>query len=357
MNARRNPAPTIMDVARHAQVSMKTDSRVLNNEPNVVPAMQERVMASVRALGYKPNLHARSLARSRSSLLGLLYYASSANFVMGLQRGATARCRALGYHLVVEQLDDSGAQMQAQLQHMLTALRPDGLILAPPACDSREVLQMLADAHTPCVRISPGFKQTGLGCVSIDDHHAAEAMTAALLALGHRRIGYITGNPGQIAAPRRLAGHRAALQAHGVPLDDRLVVTGDFTFPSGLAGGAQLLAVEPRPTAIIAANDDMALGAMAAAQQQGLRVPQDVSIAGFDDGPLASLVWPRLSTVRQPVVEMAEAAVDLLVSRPTPPGKRPGAGDDAALALLDDANADLVLPYELVLRDSTARPG
>ncbi|MBP6898781.1 MAG: LacI family DNA-binding transcriptional regulator [Burkholderiaceae bacterium] len=350
MNLRRASAPTIMDVARHAQVSMKTVSRVLNNEPNVVPAMRERVMASVAALGYRPNLHARSLARSRSSLLGLLYYASSAAFVMGLQRGATARCRALDYHLVVEQLDDSGEHLAEQLHHMLTALRPDGLILAPPVCDATEVLQLLAQDGTPCVRISPSLQLPGFGCVSIDDHAAAQALTTALIALGHRRIGYICGHPAQIAAPRRLAGHRAALQAHGLPQDEALIVPGDFRFASGLDGCSRLLALQSPPTAVIAANDDMAMGALAAAQRLGLQVPRDLSVAGFDDGPLASLVWPALSTVRQPVADMAEAAVDMLV-------QRSAAGATGGDAVADTTGlAERQLPYQLVMRDSTAAP-
>lgn len=345
MSSRRAAAPTITDVARHAQVSIKTVSRVLNGEPNVVPAMRERVMASVAALDYRPNLHARSLARARSSLLGLLYYASSAAFVMGLQRGATARCRALGYHLVVEQLDDSGAHVPDQLRHMLSALRPDGLILAPPVCDDPVVLQLLAEARVPCVLISPGGEPPALDRVAIDDRRAAEEITAALIALGHRRIGHLQGAPAQAAAPRRQQGYARALAAHGLPFDPELVAPGDFTFDSGVRACEQLLALPEPPSAVFAANDDMALGALVAAQRRGLRVPDDLSVAGFDDSPLASVVWPPLTTVRQPVAEMAEAAVDRLVSRPS-------AGDEAAAP----AATALVLPHALVLRASTAAP-
>jgi LacI family transcriptional regulator len=341
-----------MDVAQHAQVSMKTVSRVLNDEPNVVPAMRERVMASVKALDYRPNLHARSLARARSSLLGLLYYASSSAFVMGLQQGATARCRALGYHLVVEQLDDSGRHVPDQLRHMLTALRPDGLILAPPVCDDPDILRLLGDAGVPCVLISPGAARPGFGNVAIDDVQAASAITGLLIAQGHRRIGHIHGNPRQAAAPRRLEGYRQALRAHGLADDPSLVVPGDFVFASGMAGCHALLALPQPPTAIFAANDEMALGALAAAQQHGLQVPRDLSVVGFDDAPQAALVWPPLTTVRQPVAEMAEAAVDMLVSRPDTAAPRGDgeAGEPVA------AMADRVLPFELVLRASSQAP-
>jgi LacI family transcriptional regulator len=369
MTTRPAAAPTITDVAHHAGVSMKTVSRVLNGEPNVVPALRERVMASVAALGYRPNLHARSLARARSSILGLLYYASSAAFVMGLQRGATARCRALGYHLVVEQLDDGGDHVAEQLQHMLTALRPDGLILAPPVSDNAEVIALLAQAGAPCVLISPGDDTPALGRVAMDDQLAAQEMTAALIALGHRRIGYIHGNPAQGAAPRRFAGYRQALAAAGLRFDPALAVAGDFTFRTGLEGCARLLALDHPPTAVFAANDDMAMGAVVAAQRRGLQVPADLSVAGFDDSPIASQVWPQLTTVRQPVAEMAEAAVDMLVSR----NGRPAAPAEAAAASAPDlaaaaaAAADgatpaagggqrRVLPHALVHRGSTAAP-
>lgn len=330
----RSSAPTITDVARHAGVSMKTVSRVLNDEPNVQPLMRDRVMAAVRALNYRPNLYARSLARSRSSLIGLLYYASSASFVAGVQLGATARCRELGYHLVVEALEDAAGARQ--LEHMIATLRPDGVILVPPVCDDEAVLAMLREAAMPAVRMSPGQEAPALGSVSMDDERAAAEMTAYLGGLGHRRIGFIEGAPSQAAAGRRLAGYRAAVAVHGLAADPALVVSGDFTFGGGIQGCARLLALRERPTAIFAANDEMALGAVSMAQRQGLQIPGDLSIAGFDDAPLASSVWPPLTTVRQPVAEMAVAAVDLLAQR--------------------EACAVRVLPHVLVPRGSTAAP-
>jgi LacI family transcriptional regulator len=338
--AQRSSAPTITDVARRAGVSMKTVSRVLNAEPNVQPQMRERVMAAVRALNYRPNVHARSLARSRSSLIGLLYYASSAAFVAGMQRGATGRCRELGYHLVVESLEDGAADVQQQLEHMISALRPDGLILAPPVCDDTAVLATLLEARMPCALISPGSNAATLGRISMDDVSAAAEMTTYLLGLGHRRIGFIHGAASQAAAPRRYQGYRAALQQAGVALDPALVQQGDFTFRSGLDACDRLLDLSAPPTAIFASNDDMALGAVFTAQRRGLSVPANLSVAGFDDSPLASLVWPQLTTVRQPVAEMAVAAVDLLVMRPTQPA----------------APAERVLPHALVVRASTAPP-
>ena len=363
---RSSSAPTITDVAQRAGVSMKTVSRVLNDEPNVQPQMRERVMAAVAELDYKPNVYARSLARSRSCLLGLVYFASSAAFVGGVQRGATTRCRELGYHLVVEPLEDDARDVEQQLRHLMAALRPDGLILVPPVGDNAAVLKILADARMPCVLISPGDPPAGCAHVSMDDTRAAREMTEYLLRLGHRRIGFIEGPPSQVAAPRRRAGHLAALQAAGLPVDETLIVPGDFRFRSGLEGCDRLLDLPLRPTALFASNDDMAMGAVVAAQRRGLNVPADLSVAGFDDSPLASLVWPQLTTVRQPVAEMGVAAVDRLVSRaPKAPGDLPAAGspDRAVAAGSTTAGAadtcpatDPVLPHELMLRGSTAAP-
>lgn len=366
MAMQRSSAPTITDVAQRAGVSMKTVSRVLNDEPNVQPQMRERVMAAVAELDYKPNVYARSLARSRSCLLGLVYFASSAAFVGGVQRGATTRCRELGYHLVVEPLEDDARDVEQQLRHLMAALRPDGLILVPPVGDNAAVLKILADARMPCVLISPGDPAPGCAHVSMDDTRAAREMTEYLLRLGHRRIGFIEGPPSQVAAPRRRAGHLAALRAAGISVDESLIVPGDFRFRSGLEGCDRLLDLPNPPTALFASNDDMAMGAVVAAQRRGLQVPADLSVAGFDDSPLASLVWPQLTTVRQPVAEMGVAAVDRLVSRePKNPGAPPAAGrpvpaDASAPASAGAAGAcpatDPVLPHELMLRGSTAAP-
>lgn len=323
---------------------MKTVSRVLNDEPNVQPQMRERVLAAVAELNYRPNLYARSLARSRSCLLGLLYYASSAAFIGGIQRGATTRCRELGYHLVVESLEEDGRDPAQQLNHMMAALRPDGLILAPPVCDDGAVLHTLAAARMPCVLISPGHVEPGQASVSMDDVRAAREMTEYLIGLGHRRIGFIQGKAGQAAAPRRQRGYLEALQAAGISPDPQWVVPGAFDFRSGLEASDRLLELATPPTAIFAANDDMAMGAVVAAQRRGLSVPADLSVAGFDDSPLASMLWPQFTTVRQPVFEMAVSAVERLVSR--------SASRDAARPWAEDQ----VLAHELIVRGSTAPP-
>lgn len=339
----RGGSPTIVDVAREAGVSIKTVSRVLNHEPGVHESTRDQVLKVVEALRYRPKQSARSLAGGRSFLIGLLYYDPSAIFVGSVQQGATLRCRELGYHLVVESLHNDAPDLRQQIDRMVLALRPDGMILTPPLCDNPEVLAALRESGTPCVLMSPERDLRGVPSVRMDDVHAAEEITNLLLSLGHQRIAFIKGPPDQSASGLRYQGFVNALRAHGLQPDPELIQPGAFTFASGRDAAHQLLSRRQRPTAVFASNDDMALGVLAAAQRLGLAVPNELSVAGFDDSPTAALVWPPLTTVRQPVAEMARAAVEMLVALQRP--------DMAAPA--DEADLHKVLPHELVVRDST----
>jgi LacI family transcriptional regulator len=340
----RGTTPTIVDVAREAGVSIKTVSRVLNHEPGVHESTRDQVLKVVEALRYRPKQSARSLAGGRSFLIGLLYYDPSAIFVGSVQQGATVRCRELGYHLVVESLHNDAPDLRQQIDRMVMALRPDGMILTPPLCDNPEVLAALRENGTPCVLMSPERDLRGVPSVRMDDVHAAEEITNLLLSLGHQRIAFIKGPPDQSASAARYQGFVNALRAHGLEPDPELIQPGAFTFESGRDAAHQLLSRRQRPTAVFASNDDMALGVLAAAQRLGLPVPNELSVAGFDDSPTAALVWPPLTTVRQPVAEMARAAVEMLVMAQRP---------DASAAPVEDADLHKVLPHELVVRDST----
>ncbi len=332
---------TISDVARLAGVSIKTVSRVMNNEPGVRPQTRADVVRVMAELRYRPSQSARSLAGARSFLIGLLYFDPSAAFVAGVQQGATMRCREAGYHLVVESMDNDAADLREQVHRMVSTLRPDGMILTPPLCDNPHVLKALRESGTPTVLVSPARQRKDMPSVRMDDVHAAEEITNLLLSLGHRRIAFIRGAQDQAASALRHQGFVNAMRAHALEIDDALVVDGAFTFDSGVAAAHRLLKLRDRPTAVFASNDDMALGVLAAAQRQGLDVPDDLSIAGFDDSPASSLVWPPLTTVLQPTVAMARTAVELLIA------SRAG---DGASAL------QRVLPHELVVRDSTSAP-
>jgi len=343
--SRAGSAPTIVDVAAQAGVSIKTVSRVLNHEPGVQEATREQVLKVVAALKYRPKLSARSLAGARSFLIGLLYYDPSAAFVAGVQKGATLRCREAGYHLVVESLHNDAADIDSQVERMVSALRPDGMVLTPPLCDNPKVLKALRESQTPCVLMSPGRQVKGQPSVCMDDVHAAEEVTNLLISLGHERIAFIKGATDQAASARRYQGFANAMRAHGLAVDAELVHQGDFTFKTGVEGAHQLLSRRVRPTAVFASNDDMALGVLAAAQRLGLAVPADLSIAGFDDSPAAGLDWPPLTTVRQPVDQMARTAVEMLIGANRSDAEPP-----------TEASLHRVLPYELVVRDSTSAP-
>jgi LacI family transcriptional regulator len=329
---------TIYDVAREAGVSMKTVSRVLNGEPHVRQALRERVHKAVETLNYKPNPSARALAGARTYLLGLYYNNPSPEYVSQIQYGVMQACRKAGYHLMVEELrtENVGAQV-ADLQE---TVRTDGVILSPPVCDDPEVLAALDARRVSYVRIAPAPDQPN-DCrprVSIDDWRAAYEMTAYLQSLGHRRIAFIAGPADHAAAARRCDGYRAAMQREGAGSGEEVaVVRGDFSFRSGQEQGEILLGATRRPTAIFAANDDMALGVMAAAQKLQVAVPSALSVAGFDDTPSAQVVWPQLTTVRQPITDMAATAAEMLIG----------------LATGQEVELDRQLDFSLVVRGST----
>jgi len=345
ITSKTGSAPTITDVAEKAGVSMKTVSRVMNQEPGVHPETRAQVLKVVAELKYRPKLSARSLAGARSFLIGLLYYDPSAAFVGGVQQGATLRCREAGYHLVVESLHDDAPDLAQQVDRMVSALRPDGMILTPPLCDNRQVLKALRESNTPCVLVSPARDIKGLPSVRMDDTHAAEEITNLLISLGHERIAFIKGATDQAASALRYQGYLRAMKTHRIAVDKELVHQGEFTFASGVEAAHHLLSRRNRPSAVFASNDDMALGVLAAAQRLGLAVPGDLSIAGFDDSTASGLVWPPLTTVRQPMDEMARVAVEMLIA-----ANRNGAEP------VSERSLHRVLPHELVVRDSTSAP-
>lgn len=313
---------TITHVADKAGVSIKTVSRVLNREPNVSDETRDRVNAAVKALNYRPNVSARSLAGSRSYLVGLLLDNPRPDYAVKLQFGALKECQEWGYHLLLDALDSGAPDFEHHMMAMLTNVKMDGFILPPPLCDDVRILNFLDQKGTPYVRIAPHRSIDRAPSVNMDDAGAAFEMTSLLLAQGHQHIGFIKGHPDHGATHLRFGGYSSALRAKGAPLLQELVKQGDFTAQAGIACAEELLALKNRPTAIFASNDEMALGVMLVANRLGLRVPQDLSVAGFDDDPAATLVWPQLTTVRQPVAEMSSAAVRILLSRDVTPGAR-----------------------------------
>jgi LacI family transcriptional regulator len=343
-NARRSgKVITILDVALHAGVSPMTVSRVINGEANVREETRARVAASVAALRYKPNQAARSLASADAVHIGVLYANPSANYLSEFLLGSLEQSSLSGCQLVIEKCE--GGESEAEAIVRLVKGGVDGVILPPPLCDSVESLKAVQEAGVSAVLVASGKPAADLCAISINNFEASRAMTRHLLELGHRRIGFINGHPNQTATGQRFHGYVEAMTEAGLSVDADQVAQGYFTYRSGLEAAGKLLD-SARPTAIFASNDDMAAATMAVAHRRGLDVPGDLSVTGFDDTPLATTVWPELTTVRQPIAEMAREAVLLLVEQIR--GRRSGTAPQVVHRMLK---------FTLVKRDSSAPPG
>ncbi|MRV72695.1 LacI family DNA-binding transcriptional regulator [Duganella sp. FT92W] len=334
-------APTMSDVAELAGVSPMTVSRVMNGDAKVREKTRVKVMAAVAELNYTPNQVARRLAGSHAMRVGFLYSNPSAGYISEFLVGLLNQASSNNVQLVVEKCEDD-ARDQAR---RLIANGIDGIIVPPPLCDDQKLIDLITEAGTPAVTVACGTPDPRVGGVSIDDYQAAYSMASHLVALGHQRIGFVAGNPNQSVSARRLAGFKAAMAAHKLADAPELIVQGLFTYRSGLDAAESLLALSTRPTAIFASNDDMAAAVVAVAHRMGLDVPGDLTVAGFDDTPLATTIWPELTTVRQPIADMAEAAVRFVVQQIR--AKREG----------EDAEpAQMVMDFTLVRRQSDAAP-
>jgi len=332
---------SIYDVAKMAGVSIKTVTRVVNQLGGVTEPTRARVAQAIDALSYKPNFFARGLASGRSFLIGLLcdVPAAGSSYIAELQKGMASVCREAGYHLIIESVDAQRADLDRIVSSFIARSRLHAVVLTPPVCDSRTVIHALNEAKTPFVRIAPQRQLPNAIDVCIDNKQAAYEMTSYLIGLGHRHIGFIKGTADHGDAVARYEGYRAALADNRLAFREEFCAQGSFTYQSGLEAGEKLLTLKTRPTAIFAGNDEMAAGVIATCQRFDLRVPQDLALAGFDDSLIARVVWPKLTTCRQPIEEMARLAVLLLVGGST--GDRP---------------AERMLNYELVVRESTAPP-
>lgn len=329
---------TIVQVARLAGVSIKTVSRVTNGEQHVSAEVRQRVAAAITALGYQPMLSARSLSARRSGLVGLVYDNPSPSYLVRVQSAARRACDEQGLRLLFHPCDHRDAHLPAALVRLAADLRLEGMVLVPPVSLDHAVVEALAAADVATCLLAPARVPRGGCAVLLDDERAARTLVAHVLGLGHRRIGFVCGHPGHESSRARLAGFRDALRAARIAADASLVVAGDFSFESGRSAGAALLDRRLRPTAIIASNDDMAAGVMAAAHDRGVAIPAALSVCGFDDTPLASMLWPALTTMHQPIDELGYTGTRTLIERMR--GAR--------------AAPPLTLHQELVVRASTA---
>ncbi len=328
---------TIKDVSAAAGVSTKTVSRVLNREKYVSAELRQRVEGAMARLNFQPSAAARMLAGKRSHQIALFYDNQGPHYIHQIQTGIWERCVEEGVRLLAQPSDAASPNLALEVGGLIDQTQVDGVILSSPVTDSIAALEELDRRGMRYVRISPGTDHGRSSSVSMDDVQAADDMTSHLIALGHKRIGFIVGHTNHTASDLRLFGYRRALDRAGLAFEPKYVRPGLFDFASGVAAAETLLDLPNPPTAIFASNDDMAAGVLTVAHRRGMALPADLSVAGFDDIALAGQLWPPLTTVRQPTRQLAYAAASLLFEGVESPVHRR-------------------LPHELVLRASTAAP-
>lgn len=304
---------TLRDVAKRAGVSRMTVSRVLNTPSRVKADTIEKVNLAIQELKYEPNIFARGLARGKSMTIAVAYHNPSAGYLSEVLVGALATCRELGHQLFLEDLSDienlaAGPLLASRFEQQGW----DGLLLTPPLSSNTRLLERVHNAGLRTVLLGRQQAQMGFSSVSFDDEIAAYKMTAYLIDHGHQDIAFIRGTKRDPQSARRENGYLKALAAFDLPKNSSRIVQGDFSFKSGMEQGHRLLSLATPPTAIFAANDDMAAGVISAAHRLSVDVPGKVSVVGFDDTEIASAIWPTITTVRQPIADIAAQAVQTL---------------------------------------------
>lgn len=333
---------TIDDVAKLAGVARVTVSRVLNNGDNVRPETRQRVQQAVEELGYSVNQQARALASGMGRQIMLIHAHSpelepNSYYNAGLELGALRGCSSLGFDLVTRAIDPEEENRFRLLSTILDRDRPGGIILSPPLSDDLQLIDTARRAGVQVVAISAGEQtRASVLAVGIDEHAGGLAIGRHLMSLGHRRVGFVKGPAEHQAAALRYDGFVQALREVGVA-DEPWTTSGDFTFKSGVEATEQLFRDGGNVTALACANDDMAAGVMLALHRAGFDIPSAMSVTGFDDTPMSEIVWPPLTTIRQPIKDLATRAVHLLVD-----------GQSNGACLYEE------LAIELVVRESTS---
>jgi len=320
--AKRRQAVTIRHVAADAGVSLQTVSRVINNEPNVRPAMKARVQATIDKLGYVPSIAAQRMSGSRSYLILAINdrdrtiadwrARQGTDWVDQMLLGGMLKCAEHGYRMIFELVDTHSDHVERELLSAIAALQPDGIILTPPHSDNPQIVALLDREGIAFVRI--GSMENGAGIpISMDDAGSAARATQYLIDRGHRRIGFIAGSREYALSGWRVDGWRAAMIRAGFATEG-LLAEGDFSSASGAMSAQELLGRVDRPSAIIASNDQMALATLEVARSLGLTVPRDLSLISFDNTPLVHFTQPPLTAIDQPIAATTSRAVELIIA-------------------------------------------
>jgi len=346
-----NRVATIRDVAVEAGVSPMTVSRVVNRKGNVKKATTERIQRAIAKVDYRPNIGARRLSGGRTYQLLMIFNNPNVTWIAELMMGMVHACHDIGYRLQIEGVGDYEGELVGtpidydEIANLVDNSRIDGVILPPPICFDRKVLDIVREKAVHCVRIAGSPAKDFQLRVSIDNFAAAYEITNHLISLGHENIAIVKGPANFTASALRFEGFSAAIRDYALKLPDCNIKTGMFDVKSGNECARNLLRLKDRPSAIFASNDEMAAGVLAAAQESGMRVPEDLSVAGFDDAPIARSVWPKLTTIRQPLRAMGEKSVELL---------------EHYIRHLESSTAEAVRPnvlldYDLKIRQSTGK--
>lgn len=313
--------PTINDVARLAQVSKKTVSRVINKSPLLSDKTRAIVEQVIADIGYVPNPQARALALRHNFVIAVIHDNPNAQFLVKVQQGILEGLRDTEFGMMVQPVDRNSPTVVDSIRRFLDLQRPYGVVLLPPISANDELIELCRSYGCKYVRMASVELDTPEHMVTSNDREAVRDAVRYLIEIGHRRIALIEGPEGFLSAAERRAGYEESMHAAGVAIDPALIRPGAYTFESGKAAALSLLQPEApqaggRPTAIFAANDEMAIGAMMAARQLGIEVPTGLSIIGFDDTPLSSHIWPSLTTIQWPIVAMARTAALKLIAKP-----------------------------------------
>lgn len=336
--ANSDKQPTINDVARVAGVSKKTVSRVINRSPLLKQDTRKKVEKVIAELGYVPNPQARALALRRNFLLGLLHDNPNAQTVLNFQEGVLDAIRETEFAMVVRPVDRHSPDLLDDIRDFLEKQRLYGVMLLPPISENDAIADICRELGCDYVRMGSAELDEAMHLVESNDREVVGRAVDHLVERGHRRIALIAGPDGFRSARERREGFEEAMARHGLDLPATMIAPGLYTFESGKIAAEQLLDADPRPTAIFASNDEMAAAALQVAQRRGLTVPDDLSLIGFDDSPIAAHIWPPMTTVRWPIRAMAKAAA-LKIIRPD-----------------DEEAKPFQFLSELVYRDSVAPP-
>lgn len=313
---------TINDIARIAKVSKKTVSRVINQSPLVSKETRDRVDAVIQELGFIPDPQARGLAFRRAFLVGVIYDNPNAQMVVMSQYGILDGLRGSGFELVLYPCDRGSPSLFEDVRAFVERQKLAAVVLLPPMSENESLVGLLRDLDVAYVRIASAPLDEPAHMVASHDHIGTAEAAEHLYALGHRRIAVIKGPGGYRSAKERWQGFRDALHRHGVEVAPDYMLEGGYTFESGIACAERLLDLKPRPTAIFCSNDEMAAGVYHVALLRGLRIPEDLSVVGFDDTPLAARMWPPLTTVRWPIRDMGRMAAELALAQIREGGRR-----------------------------------